>query len=463
MRLARSRLWCGLVFCAALLLGNRDTRAEPTKSPQLASEWEKGKKFAPTRSELYRLAAGTTVRLSANSVLEVQAKVLLPAGVEGLTPYAYAAQLTQGRVDVHVDPTKKPAAGVMISGPRRASVLARGGRLAVAVSPAGMAVGVFEGRDASVGIGSVWKQIPAGNMLAISARAPQGIESKLLPAPTHVTVTHPVIALDGLTQATRATWDPVPGAQRYLLQLVHSGTNAHKRFEATETSAALTGLAPGKYSLRVSAVETIGIDGMPSEPAVVNVVGVELPPGAFVSQGKICIEPSQQIALTNVEGLEATYDSAPVYFKATNRVGLHGTQSTTLHLRIPGSTERTSVEIIPRALHTSVEIFPAAARWPRDKVVVRIELPSTADGVPPIEIVPTVTVNSHPVEVGWTRSTQRLEAVIAAPPVYPGPWILRAEVADQHGILLGRNFLEIASMAGVDEAEVPREIHRGGD
>jgi hypothetical protein len=74
-----------------------------------------------------------------------------------------------------------------------------------------------------------------------------------------------------------------------------------------------------------------------------------------------------------------------------------------------------------------------------------------------------VTVNSHPVEVGWTRSTQRLEAVIAAPPVYPGPWILRAEVADQHGILLGRNFLEIASMAGVDEAEVPREIHRGGD
>src|SRR5512133_2588889 len=387
MRLVRSRLWFGLVFCAALLLGKRDTRAEPTKSAQAISEWGKGTKLGSARTEVYRLSAGTTVRLSPNSVLEVLPKVQLPAGVEGLSPYAYTAQLTQGRVDIHIDPSKRPASGVMINGSRRGSVLARGGRLAVAVSPAGMAVGVFEGRDASVGIGSTWKQIPAGNMVAITARAPQGIESKLLPAPKHVAVSHPVIALEGLDQATLATWDPVPGAQRYLLQLVHSRTNSNKRIEANGPSAALTGLAPGKYSLRVSAVETVGIDGLPSEPVAVNVVGVELPPGAFVSRGKICIEPNQQIALTHVDGLEASYDSAPVYFAATSQVGLRGTRATTFHLRIPGSKERTSVELVPRSLHTSVEIFPAAARWPRDKVVVRIELPSTADGTPPIEIV----------------------------------------------------------------------------
>jgi hypothetical protein len=93
-------------------------------------------------------------------------------------------------------------------------------------------------------------------------------------------------------------------------------------------------------------------------------------------------------------------------------------------------------------------------------VVVRIQLPKTLSGVASIQAIPSVSVNNRALDVQWAMTDQSLETVIPAPPSYPGPWVVRAEVVDQHGIVLGRNFLEIASMAGVDDEDIPREIHR---
>lgn len=447
------------LFGIALLLVSVGSAAEPSKTGT-ATEWQVGKTFAPKRTENVHLSPSTNVRMSAGTELEVQSQVTLPAGADGLLPHAASAQLTQGRVDVTVDLKKRPAQGVMIHGPRRTSVLARGGHVAVAANATGVAIGVYDGKEASVGIGSAWKLIPAGNVLVVSARTPLGMERKLLRPPTQVVVDRPALALEGAAEPTQATWAPVQGAQRYHLELVNTATNKRHRLESNQPSAALAGLGAGKYSLKVSAADEFGIDGPQSEPVTVQIVGVELPPGAFVAQRRLFIEPTQQITLSNIDGLEATYNTTSVYFKASSIVGLRGGKTTTLHLRLPGSVERTSLEIAPRALHTAVEILPGDARWPRDKVLVRIGLPSQGADAPPIEVIPTVTVNNQPVAVGWMRSADALEAVIPAPPVYPGPWILRAVVSDQHGIVLGRNFLEIASMAGVDDQDIPREIHR---
>lgn len=462
MRCEPSSVCVALLLGASVLLGSNGSYAEKSRAPTPASSWQKGNRLAPTHDETYRPCAGTKIELEAGSTLDVQTRVPLPTSIEGLSPHAYAAQLSAGRVDISVDPKQKQASGVLIHGPRRTTILARGGDVSVIAKDGSVAVGVYSGREASIGIGSTWRHVAAGHMLVVSQAAPQGVESKLPEPPTKVSVARPALSIPGSTDALRAIWTPVVEAKSYLVNLVNVETKSQKNFETLQSHLALIGLSAGRYEMRVVAVEATGLRSTESSPTFVNVVGVELPPGAFVSEGRVFLEALQQVTLTHVDGLEATYDSAPIYFKAVSRVGLRGTQATTLHLRLPGAKERSSLELVPRALHTQVDIIPALARWPRDKVTVRIKLPRLlTEGTAAIEVVPSITVNNQTVHLEWVQTDQGLETVIRSPPVYPGPWVLRAEVTDQHGIVLGRNFLEIASTAGLDDEEVPREIHRG--
>jgi hypothetical protein len=54
-----------------------------------------------------------------------------------------------------------------------------------------------------------------------------------------------------------------------------------------------------------------------------------------------------------------------------------------------------------------------------------------------------VKLGIEPIEVTFSRQGNRLVGVVP-PPAKPGPWVLRVEVKDQFGALLGRDFLEIA-------------------
>jgi len=455
----RPRLWTARLLGMGALLCAVSSLAEKPTSPGSANEWHSGTMLRPTRSESYRLSAGTSITLLANAVVEVEPRVKLPRGIDGLGPSAYAAQLTSGRIDISINPKQRPASAVFIYGPRRTTLLAVTGRVSVVAGPSSVSVGVYEGKNAaSIGMGSTWRHISAGSSFSVSSHAPQGILSKLPAAPTHVRVNCPALAIDGGDADSRASWDPVPGAQRYVVELVNVETKAHQSFETRETFLALRGLDAGRHELSVSAIDATGLDGEASSHISVNVVGLKLPPGAFISKGRVFLEPYQRVSLTYVDGLQATYDNAHIYVRAPKHAGLWGTRATTMHLRLPGATERVSLEFLPRNFHTQVDILPALARWPRDKVVVRIQLPPSPPGALPIEVTPTVTVNSRSVDVEWIRTEQSLRAVLAEPPSYPGPWVVRAKVVDQHGITLGRNFLEVASTVGLDDEELPREV-----
>lgn len=457
------------LVCVATLIGlplfvrAESSHAEKSASAVVTSDWQKGKKLAPETDKNYRLCAGTALHIRGMSQVEVQTKIPLPTSIDGLGPFAYAARLHQGRVDVAIDTKQKPANGVLIYGPRRTTVLASGGHVSVVVTDAGVAVGVYDGKEAAVSIGSTWKHITAGNLLVVSAEHPMGLEGKLPDVPGNVTVARPVIAVEGQSDPSRATWQKANGAAKYHVVLSEPGGSYRRDFVTADSSAKLEGLAPGRYELRVAALAAFDLDGQWSPPAYVNVVGVEMPPGGFLTGGRAFLEPGQQLKLTHTNGLEMTYDRATVYFKAVDKTGLRNGQSTTLHLRVPGSQERASLDVVPRALDTKVDISPATARWPRDKIRIQIQLPKAIATSMSVQLVPTVTVNSRPVELEWVRSEGTLETVVPAPPIYPGPWVLRAQVTDQHGYVLGRNFLEIASMVGSDEDALPVEVHRGAD
>jgi hypothetical protein len=156
-----------------------------------------------------------------------------------------------------------------------------------------------------------------------------------------------------------------------------------------------------------------------------------------------------------------TYDGATMYFNAVGRAGLRNGQASTFHLRLPGALERTSLAVAPRGLETRVDLTPTLARWPRDKIHIVVQLPKSVAQGSGVELNASVTVNNEPVELDWVRTEATLESVILGPPVYPGPWVIRAQVTDQHGFVLSRNFLEIASMAGQKDEELPVEVHHG--
>lgn len=431
--------------------GNEAAQAAPA-----VAHWQKGSKLGPGRSDAFSLSPGTEVRLSESAVIEVRPKVTLPPGIEGVAPQAFAAQLNSGRLEVTVDPGRRPADGVMLFGPRKTSIFVRGGRVTVAAQASGVAVGVNDGKDVSVGIGTTWKTVSPGRMMVVAA---SGVaESPLPPPPSRIVAKRLILAVDGASEPLSATWNAVPGAKRYAVELTGAETKVLRRFDVTEPAFTVSELGPGKYAIRVSTEESYGIRGIASEPVFVHVMGIRLPSGAFLSNGKVYLEPNRPMEVLNGTGIEMAYDESSAYSAVEPYVGLRGSRATRLNLRVAGEQEPTRIELLPQTFSATIALGPAKARWPRDKVSVRVELPGELADFPQIQVAPQVTVNNKPLELQWRRTGAVLEATIPRPPHYPGPWIIRAVVTDQHGRAWGRDFLEVASMVGADDQEPPREI-----
>lgn len=165
---------------------------------------------------------------------KAQVHVLSLPDFEGVTaevgPYADTARLLQGRLDVTVNPKLGPANALLIYGPRRTTVMVSGGRAAVVVSDKGVAVGLYEGKDAAVGIGATWKHITAGEMMVVSADHPEGLASRLPPMPTQVTVARPVIAVQGLGDPSRAVWQKLSDTVRYRVTLRDTTSDQSSQF-----------------------------------------------------------------------------------------------------------------------------------------------------------------------------------------------------------------------------------------
>jgi hypothetical protein len=114
---------------------------------------------------------------------------------------------------------------------------------------------------------------------------------------------------------------------------------------------------------------------------------------------------------------------------------------------VPGSIFPTTVRLRPRGLYAHVALGPSRAVWPNDPVQIAVELRSRQVGetVPAwLELKPEVKLGIDSIEVAFTRDGNRLIGTVP-PTDRSGPWVLRVEVKDQFGALLGRDFLEIAT------------------
>jgi hypothetical protein len=271
----------------------------------------------------------------------------------------------------------------------------------------------------------------------------------VLPAP-RTTVSAPValnlgdkapIAVNaGATPVARAAgyefglWS-VKGTERKLL----------KRLSDKDGSVQLGELAAGSYAVSSHAIEASGLEGAESEPTPLRVVAAELPDGARLSGDGILLPPNQRVKLKGVEGVEVSYGRAPNFVAAPNTIGLIRGETTLVRVRAVGSKDELALTLAPRTIKAEIQMGPARARWPQDPVKVSVRL-SDSRGRPLAEDVVAkarVFVNVNPVNVEWKRQGDHLTAVVP-PAEGAGPWVVRVEIADDTGSVVGHNFLEIA-------------------
>jgi hypothetical protein len=380
------------------------------------------------------LAPGAAVRVFPRS----QQLQLAP----GSKTQTYSFALVRGRVDVVV-PSKPKSA-----------VLCSIGKLSAVVS-AGEATLLSRGDESTVSAaaGDVrtlldehWQTLLPGTLARFGGVRP-GTPEPAVAAPVlsrgqrlWFSPGDPV-AIGGVTFAS------VTGADVYELRLqAKDGSGSQlRRARGTRLDDAFSPVLPGEYALATRSIDAEGIAGPWSTSEPVRVVGVTLPPGGYVNGGDIFIGKGQDVHFSHTDGLEMTYEGAGRYVPASQAVSLYRGETTVVSFRVPGSVFPTSARLRPRGLYAHVALGPRRAVWPTDSVQIAVELRSKeGEPVPPwLELKTEVKLGIEPIEVTFTRDGNRLVGTVP-PPERPGPWVLRVEVKDQFGALLGRDFLEIA-------------------
>jgi hypothetical protein len=203
---------------------------------------------------------------------------------------------------------------------------------------------------------------------------------------------------------------------------------------------------PGGYVVRVTAVDAAGVESVRPLERAVRVVAVTLPEGGYRdSTGAVRFPRGTKLGLTHTEGVEMAYGSARDYVAAPSELELLRAEPRLVRLRASADEPDANLLLLPRDARAEVEFGSRAPRWPGDSLPIRVRLRDAGGGDVPhwIEARPKVSVGVEPVEVAFTRDGTWLTGALPPQPG-PGPWVVRVEVADQHGFELGRDFVEIS-------------------
>jgi hypothetical protein len=359
-------------------------------------------------------------------------------------------RLEKGAVDVTVPSVGEPTA-VSVRGPSTLSGVVKEGSASYVVDDERTTVAARTG-EMLVGIGKEWRALPEGSARTLSRETPHAPARPIIGPPTPRAERAFAVVPEGKTGALTAAWAPIADAARYSLALDRvsdAGTTRVRVESTTDTRATLAGLEPGSYTLAVAAVDPAGLQSASSAPLPLRVLGFALPEGATVTDdGALLLGKNQRVTLLGAENVEVSYGRSPEFVAAPPSLGLARGEETRVRLRARGDTAETELRLAARALRARVELSPRAARWPGDPLTIAVEL-YDAGGRPVPEgttVTPTVTVNSIPREVKWELTGRKLKCVLP-PASVEGPWVVRVEVRDAQGELLGRDFLEIAPAA----------------
>ncbi len=400
---------------------------------------------ASVSGAVVELPSRSKLLVSPNASLRIFPLPQLLALSPGPRTWTWSFALQSGRVDVELPKTGRNA------------VLATIGKLSAIVTT-GHAAFRADSNDATVSnqegevrtlLNGHWQNVPLGWQSTLNKDDPNAVAKPGVAAPTLKGGQRMWFSPSETVAMHGFRWAAIPGAQRYDLRVrrLSDGKVTDLRTTSrTEWADPLTPVEPGKYGLTLRSVDARGLEGSWSPEAEVRVIGVLLPPGGYSTEQAIFLGAGQQVQFTNTAGLEMTYVGAGRYFPAAQGATLYRGQTTVLGFRMPGALETAVARLEPRGVYADVHIGPTRALWPRDPISIDIQLKSKTGGEIPsfLQVVPTVTLGTDPVDVNFEQEGNILHAVVP-PSNKPGPWVVRVDVADQYGVALGHDFLEIAS------------------
>ncbi len=389
-----------------------------------------------------RLAKGASLRLSPGAKLyrvHKQTRFWLSNSGRTLT---HLVALASGRMAVE---SADPELAVMVTAPLAVTSFVRGGRMHIVAQPDQVSIVNLEGTVSWAM--KTWKfaALAPGKVRSLSRHAES--ESEILAAPL-VRLENNLFG--GFGQgATLAglSWDPVPGAVRYRVsieQLEPERRLVNDLETAGTTLAPAPRLEAGRYAVSVQAVDRFSINGRLSRAEPFSVMGVRSTDGGYVdAHGNIVAGYDRRVQLTFAEGL--LMKGPREWLPLPREIVLPSAEPMNLHLRQAGDTRLVSARVLPQQVKTTVTVGPKLARWPGDTVRVEVNIDGPSPGSMPGWLEPRfrVLLGIDELEVTWTREGNRFSTEVA-PHSGEGPWIVRAEVEDQYGHLLGRDFVEIA-------------------
>jgi hypothetical protein len=460
-----SRLLSG---CAAVLIGTLSLfgrHASASNRPMLVeggTEQLVGMFKAGPRGARYSIPGGAELVFRPGTQAHVAAvPQLLPLGPGRRTP-TYSVVLREGRVDINVAP-KRIRTAVLVAAPSELKAIVLKGRLAILASD-GEASAANLGADVLTSVDDRWQSLEPGAIWTVSRGDPRGRKTKLVPAPDALSGRAILPGLTGQASIRDFSWGAVPGARAYSVTIVREGEKdpiGSLTTHSTKLPPTFGPLVPGRFELRVASIDALGLDGPASEPFPMRVLGVELPMGATaVDNATIELGRGQTVRFTETAGMLMRYAGMDSPLAGDSPIGLNGAHKRVLSLSYPGAFTGATVQLRPRKLAASIRCGPRDLTWPGPPATVSVELTNGGEPIPPwLELVFTATINLEPVDAEFTRQGNTLQATVADPGG-SGPWVLRVEVRDQTGALLGRDFLEIEARRATPSFPRPSSLAR---
>lgn len=275
------------------------------------------------------------------------------------------------------------------------------------------------------------------------------LDGSLLEATSWVGGRRVWIAADGPVPITGYVWAPVPNAIGYAVTLEDTTTKrrvASTRVREPTLEEFQAKVNPGRYELSIAAVDADGFVSDRRTKLAVSVVGVELPGGAVaLPRDTLLLAPEQQVRLTFADGLTLTTADHKSGVAASEPFGLEGLDRAAILIHPPGGGDTSTLTLVRRQPLVSTWVGPKLATWPEDPVELQVSFIDARGRPTPTSVEPTVHVfvGVDPVSVEWNKQGNLWQARLL-PTKVQGPWVVRLEVVDQYGVIIGRDFAEIA-------------------
>jgi hypothetical protein len=448
-RASRFALWAVLSLCcwgptsANAVAGDALPKVVSGEMIRLRGQW-----MTKSRPAEIQLPGGGAIRIFGNTEASVltdpQSLMLLP----GKKTMTYSVILRRGLIEIDAPNESPPRVAIAVGTPTDVRVVTLSGQSSVKVDGRNV-IAVSQSGLTTVTQGSKLARLPNSVKRVYQGR--NGfVDRPLLDTTRWVGGRRIWIAASGRSVPVAGyVWSPVRGAAGYLValrELASQRTVTQSRVSGPQVESFPQPLNPGRYEVDIAGIDSDGFVSCNRTKIPVTVVGVELPGGAIaLPKDTVVVAAEQQVKLTYAEGLTLTTADHRSGVPGTEPFGLERLDRAAILIHPPGGGDTSTLTLVRRQPLVSTWVGPKLATWPDDAVLLQVSFVDQQGRPTPQDIEPAVhvLVGVDPVEVEWDKQGSLWQARL--PPMRdPGPWVVRLEVVDQYGVVIGRDFAEIA-------------------